>query len=117
VWLRQYDAMTLMVWVQNTYIEITTYGQRLILERKFLIGSSPDGGASLLFDFPYGGVNVDASSYIEANTNLFYMNICINMVLMRRAGTFNKIIMEKAEKLQILFILMPKILSYASKRK
>jgi hypothetical protein len=41
----------------------------------FNSGSSPDGGASLLFDFPYGGVNVDASSYIDAaNTNLFYMN-------------------------------------------
>jgi hypothetical protein len=39
----------------------------------FNSGSSPDGGASLLFDFPYGGVNVDASSYIDAaNTNLFY---------------------------------------------
>ena len=38
-------------------------------------GSSPDGGASLLFDFPYGGTNVGASSYINAaNTNLFYMN-------------------------------------------
>ena len=38
-------------------------------------GSSPDGGSSLLFDFPYGGTNVAASTYINAaNTNLFYMN-------------------------------------------
>jgi hypothetical protein len=38
-------------------------------------GSSPDGGQSLLFDFPYKGTNVDASTYIDAaNTNLFYMN-------------------------------------------
>jgi len=38
-------------------------------------GTSPEGGSSLLFDFPYGGTNVDASSYINAaNTNLFYMN-------------------------------------------
>lgn len=38
-------------------------------------GSSPDGGASLLFDFPYGGTGVDASTYINAaSTNLFYMN-------------------------------------------
>jgi hypothetical protein len=38
-------------------------------------GSSADGGVSLLFDFPYGGTNVAASTYIEAaNTNLFYMN-------------------------------------------
>ncbi|RKS95130.1 putative secreted protein (Por secretion system target) [Flavobacterium limicola] len=38
-------------------------------------GSSPDGGLSLLFDFPYGGTSVNASTYIEAaNTNLFYMN-------------------------------------------
>ena len=38
-------------------------------------GSSPDGGSGLLFDFPYGGTSVEASSYINAaNTNLFYMN-------------------------------------------
>ncbi len=38
-------------------------------------GLSPDGGTSLLFDFPYGGTDVDASTYINAaNTNLFYMN-------------------------------------------
>jgi hypothetical protein len=38
-------------------------------------GLSPDGGSSLLFDFPYGGTSVGASTYIEAaNTNLFYMN-------------------------------------------
>jgi hypothetical protein len=38
-------------------------------------GSSPDGGPELLFDFPYGGANVDAFSYVyAATTNLFYMN-------------------------------------------
>jgi hypothetical protein len=38
-------------------------------------GTSPDGGVELVFDFPYGGTNVAASSYINAaNTNLFYMN-------------------------------------------
>lgn len=38
-------------------------------------GASPDGGTSLVFDFPYGGTSVDASTYINAaNTNLFYMN-------------------------------------------
>ena len=38
-------------------------------------GVCPDGGTSLLFDFPYGGTNVTASSYIDAaSTNLFYMN-------------------------------------------
>ncbi|MBG6110598.1 hypothetical protein IWX84_001477 [Flavobacterium sp. CG_9.10] len=38
-------------------------------------GYSSEGGASLAFDFPYGGTNVDASTYIDAaNTNLFYMN-------------------------------------------
>jgi hypothetical protein len=39
------------------------------------IGYSPSGGTSLLFDFPYGGTNVEASTYIDAaTTNLFYMN-------------------------------------------
>jgi len=38
-------------------------------------GTSPDGGQNLIFDFPYGGVGVTASTYIEAaTTNLFYMN-------------------------------------------
>ena len=38
-------------------------------------GASPDGGVELIFDFPYGGTSVAASSYINAaNTNLFYMN-------------------------------------------
>jgi hypothetical protein len=38
-------------------------------------GTSPDGGASLVFDFPYLGTNVAASSSLNAaNTNLFYMN-------------------------------------------
>jgi hypothetical protein len=38
-------------------------------------GFSPSGGTSLLFDFPYGGTDVEASSYIGAAiTNLFYMN-------------------------------------------
>jgi hypothetical protein len=36
-------------------------------------GLSPDGGSSLVFDFPYGGTTVNASTYIDAaNTNLFY---------------------------------------------
>jgi hypothetical protein len=36
---------------------------------------SPSGGSSLLFDFPYGGTSVQASTYIDAAvTNLFYMN-------------------------------------------
>jgi predicted aconitase with swiveling domain len=39
------------------------------------VGTSPDGGASLVFDFPYLGPNVAASSSLNAaNTNLFYMN-------------------------------------------
>ena len=38
-------------------------------------GLSPDGGVDLMFDFPYGGTNTVASTYINAaNTNLFYMN-------------------------------------------
>ena len=38
-------------------------------------GASPDGGAGLNFDYPYGGTNVAASTYLDASTtNLFYMN-------------------------------------------
>ncbi len=38
-------------------------------------GYSPNGGASLLFDFPYNGTSVDAATSINASaTNLFYMN-------------------------------------------
>jgi extracellular elastinolytic metalloproteinase len=38
-------------------------------------GTSPDGGQNLIFDFPYGGTSVVASTYIDAaTTNLFYMN-------------------------------------------
>lgn len=38
-------------------------------------GYSPNGGSSLLFDYPYGGTGVAASTYIDAAaTNLFYMN-------------------------------------------
>lgn len=38
-------------------------------------GASPDGGASLLFDFTYGGTDIAASTYVDAaTTNLFYMN-------------------------------------------
>lgn len=38
-------------------------------------GASPDGGQNLVFDFPYGGVGVASSTYIDAaTTNLFYMN-------------------------------------------
>lgn len=37
-------------------------------------GTSPDGTASLTFDFPYPGVGVAPDTYIAAaNTNLFYM--------------------------------------------
>jgi hypothetical protein len=40
-----------------------------------LDGTSPEGGASLVFDFPYMGTNVAASSSLNAaTTNLFYMN-------------------------------------------
>lgn len=38
-------------------------------------GASPDGGQNLIFDFPYGGVGVEATTYLDAaTTNLFYMN-------------------------------------------
>lgn len=38
-------------------------------------GSSPNGGLTLTFDYPYGGTSVAASTYLNAaNTNLFYMN-------------------------------------------
>jgi hypothetical protein len=40
-----------------------------------VVGNGPDGGAGLVFDFPYGGTGVEAASYISAaTTNLFYMN-------------------------------------------
>ena len=40
-----------------------------------VVGNGADGGAGLVFDFPYGGTGADASSYINAaTTNLFYMN-------------------------------------------
>jgi extracellular elastinolytic metalloproteinase len=36
---------------------------------------SPDGGASLTFDYPYLGTNTPAINYLDAaTTNLFYMN-------------------------------------------
>lgn len=39
------------------------------------IGLTANGGATLLFDFPYGGVTTQPSSYLNASTtNLFYMN-------------------------------------------
>lgn len=39
------------------------------------LGTSPDGGQNLIFDFPYGGISAPAPSYIDAaTTNLFYMN-------------------------------------------
>ncbi|MBF6608559.1 MAG: T9SS-dependent M36 family metallopeptidase, partial [Flavobacterium sp.] len=39
------------------------------------VGISPDGGAGMLFDFPYGGTSVAADTYRDAaTTNLFYMN-------------------------------------------
>ena len=38
-------------------------------------GISPDGGASLMFDFPYGGTGAQPDTYTNAaTTNLFYMN-------------------------------------------
>lgn len=38
-------------------------------------GASPNGGLSLTFDFPYGGVGVAATTYTDAaTTNLFYMS-------------------------------------------
>jgi extracellular elastinolytic metalloproteinase len=38
-------------------------------------GQSPNGGSGLLFDYPYGGIGEEPSSYTEAaTTNLFYMN-------------------------------------------
>ena len=58
----------------------TTRGNNVWAKDDFLGGNndngmSPDGGVSLLFDFPYGGTSVAASTYIDAaNTNLFYMN-------------------------------------------
>ncbi|HEX9979990.1 MAG TPA: T9SS-dependent M36 family metallopeptidase [Flavobacterium sp.] len=37
-------------------------------------GASPDAGASMVFDYPYGGTSVQASTYQNAAiTNLFYM--------------------------------------------
>ena len=40
-----------------------------------VVGNGPDGGAGLVFDFPYGDTGVEAASYISAaTTNLFYMN-------------------------------------------
>ncbi|MFT5244760.1 MAG: hypothetical protein ACI8QQ_002705 [Psychroserpens sp.] len=52
------------VWAREDFISINSPD-----------GFSPSGGASLLFDFPYGGTDVEASSYINAAiTNLFYMN-------------------------------------------
>lgn len=58
----------------------TTRGNNVWAKEDFLSDNattsfSPEGGASLLFDFPYGGTSVNASTYIEAAcTNLFYMN-------------------------------------------
>ncbi|WP_158634638.1 T9SS-dependent M36 family metallopeptidase [Flavobacterium glaciei] len=58
----------------------TTRGNNVWAKEDFesnnsLDGYSPEGGNSLLFDFPYGGTSVNASSYIDAAcTNLFYMN-------------------------------------------
>jgi hypothetical protein len=38
------------------------------------IGYSPSGVDLTTFDFPYGSTNVEASTYIDSTTNLFYMN-------------------------------------------
>jgi hypothetical protein len=58
----------------------TTRGNNVWAREDFFGVNSPDdfspsGGTSLLFDFPYGGTDVEASTYIDAAiTNLFYMN-------------------------------------------
>ena len=58
----------------------TTRGNNVWAREDFFSVNSPDdfspsGGTSLLFDFPYGGTDVEASTYIDAAiTNLFYMN-------------------------------------------
>lgn len=45
------------------------------------LGLSPNGGASLTFDFPYLGINTPAINYLDAaTTNLFYMNNIIHDV-------------------------------------
>lgn len=37
--------------------------------------NSPNGGSSLIFDYPFGSPSTNPSTYIDAaNTNLFYMN-------------------------------------------
>ncbi len=46
-----------------------------------LEGISPDGGPSLVFDFPFPGSNVPAIDYLNAaTTNLFYINNVIHDV-------------------------------------
>jgi hypothetical protein len=71
---------------------------------KMIFLQKSDSGSSLteiilLFDFPYGGTNVNASTYIDAaNTNLFYMNNImhdvygISMDLMKQVVIFKRII-------------------------
>lgn len=45
-------------------------------------GVQADGGASLLFDFPYGGNSVEPETYVNASvTNLFYMNNILHDVM------------------------------------
>lgn len=45
----------------------------------FTVGVSPNGGAGLLFDFPYTGTSAQPSSYTNAaTTNLFYMSNMIH---------------------------------------
>lgn len=44
-------------------------------------GLSPNGGPSLVFDFPYQGINAPAINYLDAaTTNLFYINNVIHDV-------------------------------------
>ena len=51
------------------------YAQEDIDADNSTFGASPNGGSSLLFDNPYGGNGVAATTYTEAaTTNLFYMN-------------------------------------------
>ena len=66
-------------------------------------GQSADGGSSLVFDFPYGGVTVDPSNYINAaTTNLFYMNNIMHDIFYRYGfnesnGNFQNVDYVKAE--------------------
>jgi hypothetical protein len=56
-------------------LEEIMFGQRMIFLVKIRFWNKSLMVDLPFFDFPYGGTNVTASSYINAaNTNLFYMN-------------------------------------------